>query len=101
VPQIGAKRVILHSWKEISSYLGFGIRTLQRYEVNLRLPVRRPAGKSRSAVLAFTDELDVWLQNAPTRFAFSANPNLTTGNEAPPSGRQKKNVVELQVTSSS
>jgi hypothetical protein len=30
------ERKILHSWKEIASYLGLGARTVQRYEGQLR-----------------------------------------------------------------
>ena len=58
--------VILNSWKEIANYLGRGVRTVQRWEHDLQLPVRRPRGKDRSAVLAMTDELDAWLHSAPT-----------------------------------
>jgi len=62
-----AERKVLHSWKDIATYLGRGVRTIQRYEVQFDLPVRRPAGASRSAVLAFSDELDAWLNRAPKR----------------------------------
>jgi len=60
-------RRVLHSWKEISSYTGRGVRTIQRYEVQFGFPVHRPAGSPRSAVLAFTDEIDRWLAGSPTR----------------------------------
>lgn len=56
---------ILNSWKEIASHLGRGVRTVQRWE-HLGLPVRRPRGKSRSAVIALADEIDAWLRSAPT-----------------------------------
>ena len=70
-------RQILNGWKEIAEYLGRGVRTLQRYEAQYRLPVHRPAGKDRSAVLAFTDELDAWLAGTPRRSTGQAlqNPN--------------------------
>lgn len=55
--------MILNSWKEIASYLGCSVRTAQRLEHD-GMPVRRPAGHSRSAVLAFTDEIDLWLKSA-------------------------------------
>jgi len=58
------ERKILNSWKEIASYLGKGVRTVQRQESELKLPIRRPAGRDRTAVLAFTDELDEWLERA-------------------------------------
>jgi hypothetical protein len=55
---------VLNSWKEVAAYLGRGIRTVQRWERELGLPVRRPRGKSRSAVIAFKTELDRWLRGA-------------------------------------
>jgi phage terminase Nu1 subunit (DNA packaging protein) len=56
---------VLNSWKEVASYMGRGVRTVQRWEQELGLPVRRPRGKSRSAVIAFKQELDQWLHRAP------------------------------------
>ena len=60
-------RKILNSWKEIAAYIGRGVRTVQRYERIYRLPIRRPAGRDRSAVIALSDEVDQWLANTPTR----------------------------------
>ncbi|MGZ4814242.1 MAG: hypothetical protein ACXVZV_02450 [Terriglobales bacterium] len=57
---------VLNSWKEIASHLGRGVRTVQRWERDLGMPVRRPGAKSRSAVIAIADELDAWLRSAPT-----------------------------------
>ncbi len=57
----------LNGWKEIASYLDRGIRTVQRWETDLGLPVRRPRGKDRSAVIALASELDQWLVKAPSR----------------------------------
>lgn len=58
---------VLNSWKEIAAYLGRGRRTVQRWERELGLPVRRPHGHDRSAVIAFPEELDQWLTRAPAR----------------------------------
>lgn len=55
---------ILSGWKEIANYFGKGVRTVQRYEHTLSLPVRRPAGKSSGSVLARKSELDRWVQSA-------------------------------------
>jgi hypothetical protein len=55
---------VLNSWKEVAAYLGRGVRTVQRWERELALPVRRPRGKSRSAVIAFRAELDIWLSHS-------------------------------------
>jgi hypothetical protein len=57
---------VLNSWKEIAQHLGRGVRTVQRWERDLGMPVRRPRAKSRSAVIAMTEELDTWLRSAPT-----------------------------------
>jgi hypothetical protein len=58
---------VLSSWKDIARYMGKGVRTVQRWERQLGLPVRRPNGASRkSAVLLHRSELDAWLA---TRFS--------------------------------
>jgi phage terminase Nu1 subunit (DNA packaging protein) len=57
---------VLNSWKEIAAYLGRGVRTVQRWEQELGLPVRRPRGRERSAVIALKTDLDLWLQSAPS-----------------------------------
>ncbi|HET8667754.1 MAG TPA: hypothetical protein VFM10_07215, partial [Terriglobales bacterium] len=55
---------VLTSWKEIASYLGKGVRTVQRWERELGLPVRRPKPKEKQIVLAFPGELDRWVRHA-------------------------------------
>ena len=67
-----AERKILNSWKEIANYLGRGVRTVQRWEAHLELPVHRPSGREHSAVLAFSNELDQWLDSRPMRQNISA-----------------------------
>jgi hypothetical protein len=58
---------VLSSWKDIARYMGKGVRTVQRWEHHLGLPVRRPNGAShKSAVLLDRSDLDVWLA---TRFS--------------------------------
>jgi hypothetical protein len=54
-------RQILNGWKQISNHIERGVRTAQRWEALLGMPVHRPALKDRSAVVAFADELDGWL----------------------------------------
>ena len=60
----------LSGWKEIANYLGKGVRTVQRYERLLGLPVRRPAGKPWGSVLATKAELDAWVKATPIREEF-------------------------------
>jgi PAS domain S-box-containing protein len=53
---------ILRSWKEISSYAGASVRTLQRWEREYHLPIRRIATKKGSVVFAFRSDLDTWFR---------------------------------------
>jgi hypothetical protein len=77
-----SNRKVLHSWKEISNYTGLGVRTVQRYEQHCGLPVRRASGSPRSAVLAFSDELDAWFQRAPKRSELAAIPQPTSAGKS-------------------
>lgn len=74
---------ILHSWKEISSYIGRGVRTLQRYETHLGFPIHRPLGKPRSSVLAFKHEIDAWMAKTPVAFASDSPDSHATRAEMP------------------
>ena len=76
------RRMILNGWKEIAAYIDRGVRTVQRWE-SLGLPVRRPKGSDRSAVLAFSDEIDMWLRQAPVRFLAGNSPG-TAAPKMPP-----------------
>lgn len=53
---------ILRSWKEISAYAGASVRTLQRWEREFRLPIRRIATRKGSVVFAFRTDLDTWFR---------------------------------------
>lgn len=57
----------LSSWKEIAQYVGKGVRTVQRWEREAGLPVRRPQGEGKGRVLAFPSEIDGWMHSAFTR----------------------------------
>src|SRR5262245_7823300 len=50
----------LDSWKEIASYMGRDERTVQRWESERNLPVRRLPGGKRGGVYAYRQELDAW-----------------------------------------
>jgi hypothetical protein len=52
---------VLNSWKEIAAYLDRGIRTVQRWEHDLELPVHRIGTGKRSPVFATVSELKFWL----------------------------------------
>jgi hypothetical protein len=57
-----ARSEILTSWKDIARHLGKSVRTVQRWESELGLPVRRPQGVNhKSSVVARRADLDAWL----------------------------------------
>jgi CheY-like chemotaxis protein len=64
--QVGQRR-ILNSWKEIAAYIGRGVRTVQRYELQANLPVHRISEGDRASVVGFSDEIDEWLNRRPFR----------------------------------
>jgi hypothetical protein len=53
-------QVVLTNWKGIARYMGRGVRTVQRWERDLGLPVRRARSSGKSAVLARPRDLDLW-----------------------------------------
>jgi hypothetical protein len=54
---------VLTDWKQIAHYLGKGVRTVQRWERDLGLPVRRTQDQQRkSTVMAFAGEIDGWVK---------------------------------------
>jgi hypothetical protein len=63
---------VLNSWKEISAFLGRGVRTVQRWERLHKLPVYRVGQGQRSPVFAYTSELSLWLHKI-SRSQLSAN----------------------------
>ena len=63
---------VLNSWKEISNYVGRGVRTVQRWEKDFHLPVRRPSGHLKGSVLALKHEIDEWLNTREAREARDA-----------------------------
>ena len=77
----GTNPEFLSGWKEIAAYLRKGVRTVQRYERDMGLPVRRPAGKTRGSVLATRAELNAWVGAQPAREALQLGrpiPNVST-----------------------
>jgi predicted DNA-binding transcriptional regulator AlpA len=85
---------VLSGWKEIAKHLGKGVRTVQRYERGVGLPVRRPTDAS-AVVFAFTSEIDAWVEACPMRA------NLRSLGRIPKSGETtvqslRKNVEEMR-----
>jgi len=61
---------------------------VQRWESQLGLPVHRPAGKDHSAVLAFSSELDQWLDSRPVR------QNLVSASQLVPSAVPQTSEIQ-------
>jgi hypothetical protein len=88
-PPNGAIPGRLDGWKDIASYLGRGVRTAQRWERELGLPVRRLGTGGAEVVYAFREELDAWLLRQ-SRTGAEAQIGGSTGNErAVDSGRNR------------
>ncbi len=51
---------LLSSWKEISAYLDFNMRTCMRWEKELGLPIYRIGKSAKARVFAYKNELDRW-----------------------------------------
>ena len=57
---------VLSGWKEVAKYLGSGVRTVQRYERELGLPIKHPSSK-RGSIFADVMALDAWVNAKPMR----------------------------------
>ena len=74
----------LESWKEISSYLKRSIKTCQRWEIDLGLPIHRLDGTPSARVFAYPEELDGWLTEK------LHHADVMVGETAPAGPRKKK-----------
>jgi hypothetical protein len=54
------QNAVFTSWREIADYLGKSIRTVQRWESEFHLPVRRPSPEIHTVSIS-RKELDQWL----------------------------------------
>ena len=57
----------LDSWKEIATYLGRDVTTVQRWEKREAMPVHRHVHAKRGSVYALAPELDAWLESRRQR----------------------------------
>ena len=85
---------ILSGWKNIAAHLGMGVRTVQRYERTLGLPIRRPAGRSRGAVVATKSELDAWVAASSIREVFQLS-KMTLDSHHADMARIKVKIEEM------
>jgi hypothetical protein len=92
-------QVILGSWKEIAQFFGKSVRTVQRWEEELGLPVHRP-DRNKSTVLADPNELKSWTLGAasvtPRMLPHSACQGCIYTFSEPTSDQQRERQVALR-----
>lgn len=66
----------LDTWQEIAKYLDVSIRTCQRYEKEIGLPVKRKKKLKKSRVHASKRELDEWFEKNSEKIADLKNDSL-------------------------
>ncbi len=65
---------VFTSWKEIANFLGKGVRSVQRWERTLGLPVTRPDGDSAHTIVARRGDLEAWLAKSWSAAAIAPPP---------------------------
>ena len=65
MPTNSGERVFT-SWKEIASFFGKGVRTVQRWEQKFGLPISRPTA-AKNVVLATESELREWIRKSSSQ----------------------------------
>jgi TolB-like protein/Tfp pilus assembly protein PilF len=88
----------IESWGEIANYLKRDIRTVQRWEKDYALPIRRLMIGKQGQVYAYRTELDRWVRERqpkteivePSPDPSRENGNASNPNQAVDSGRQTK-----------
>ena len=82
--QPAEKPQMLNSWKEIATFLGRGVRTVQRWERELELPVHRIGKGKRSPVFASVPELKFWVATSGTNHTTQHPPETRNLSLVPP-----------------
>jgi len=82
----------LNSWKEIASYLDRGVRTVQRWEKNLQLPVRRIGKGKRAPAFAVVSEVKLWMET----FAVSFPPDISASKTNCYDPDSRKSIAQLR-----
>ena len=89
-------KMVLQGWKAISRQLDRGVRTVQRWERTLALPVHRIGGKSRGQVIAFADELRTWIETSAISECDRANGSIPSiSNPTSSNGKSAANIIEI------
>ena len=76
-PNVNVHHDVLAGWKEIAAFLGRSVRTVQRREKAIGLPVRRLKSTGRSIAYALRSELSAWLREQGIRAASTSEGGLS------------------------
>jgi hypothetical protein len=74
----------LDGWKEIAGYLAKSVRTVQRWEKELGLPIHRVGSGRGESVHALVEELERWRETPPARRAEREAETAEPAEPAPP-----------------
>ena len=89
-PETPGRSSQLNGWKDIAAYLGRSVRTVQRWEKDFGLPVRRFGVSKPESVFALLNEIDAWLltsQGVNARSGNGADADSPARTDARPSER--------------
>lgn len=84
----------LTTWKEIAAFLGKGVRTVQRWEITLGLPIIRPNGSQSNVVMARCGDLEDWVLKGRSRWRHEPGPWVQKDVEA--KARLAEQVAQLR-----
>ena len=71
---------VFTSWKEIASFFGKGVRTVQRWEQKFGLPISRPTA-AKNVVLTTENELREWIHRSSSKLIDGNGSNGSASNE--------------------
>lgn len=60
--------MLLSGWKQIAAYMKAGVRTVQRWQNELQLPVVRIRDGVVSPVMAESEKIDLWIRERSSNF---------------------------------